>query len=153
MALAVQTYSFENVAAVLSGPGAPAIPIGVEAAVADEGITVAMEEDKDLMTGGADGSGMHTLRAGNRAKLTVRLLLTSPINGFLALAYNFQRGSSVNWGQNTLVITDFARGDLINASQVAFGKFPDLTYSKDGAMREWVFHAIQCKQLLSFIPG
>lgn len=148
-ALALQTYSFANVVAALSGPGAPAIPIGSSAGAADEGITVEMEEDKNVMLGGSDGSVMQVLRAGNRAKITIRLLLTSPVNGLLMAAYDFQKASSATWGQNTLIVTDVARGDLISGQQASFAKAPTTTYSKDGTMREWVFHVGQCEQVLA----
>lgn len=137
--LPLQTYSFGDVFATLSGPGAPAIILGSDAGVAEEGITVEMEEDKNKMTGGSDGSVMHSLREGNRGKMTVRLLLTSPVNGFLNLAYNFQKASSATWGQNTMVVTNLSGGDVHIGQQVSFTKLPRTVYSKDGEMREWVF--------------
>lgn len=146
-AIPLQTYSFLNVVAALSGPGIGSIPMGSSSGAADEGLTVEFEEDKDVMTGGADGSGMHTLRAGNRAKITARFLLTSPINALLEAAYNIQKASSALWGQNALTISDIARGDLINGQGVAFAKNAGTTYSKDGTMREWPFNVIQCEQV------
>lgn len=138
--LPLQTYSFADVFATLIGPGAPAIVIGSSSGNSDEGITIEMEEDKDVMTGGADGSAMHTLRAGKRAKVTIRQLLTSPTNGFLSAAYNFQQTLSTLWGQNVLSIFEIGGGSLHVGSQVAFAKFAGTTYSKDGTMREWVFN-------------
>jgi hypothetical protein len=152
MALQLQTYSFVNVVAALVGPGAPGIPIGSDAGSADEGITVEYEEDKNQMTGGSDGSVMHVLRAGNRGHITIRLLLTSPVNGLLMLAYNFQKQSSNLWGVNTLTISDIARGDLVNAQQVAFKKGAGTTYSKDGQLREWPFDVGQLEQIMALVP-
>lgn len=147
MATPLQTYSFLNVKAALTGPSAGAIPIGSGSGNSEEGITVEMDEDKDNLTIGADGSPMHTLRAGNAGKITVRLLLTSPVNALLEAAYNIQKASAATWGGNTLTVADIARGDLINAQSVAFAKNPTTTYSKDGAMREWVFNCGIIEQL------
>lgn len=146
-ALPVQTYSFDKVFAILAGPGAPGINIGSGAGVADEGIDIEMEEDKDVITGGADGSGMHTLRAGNRGKFAIRLLLTSPINGLLMLSYNFQKADASNWGKNVLTVTNIGGGDTHIGQQVAFARAPKTIYSKDGQMREWGFNAVQLQQI------
>ncbi len=42
------------------------------------------------------------------ARITVRLLKTSPTNAQLATMYRTQIGSSLNWGQNILTVTNIA---------------------------------------------
>jgi hypothetical protein len=135
------TYSFLNVAATITGPGG-SFSLGSGSGDAEEGITVAMVDDKDAMTTGADGSIMHSLRASNSGRLSVRLLKTSPVNALLSALYNYQRTSSSYWGQNVLVVSDVARGDVVTGSQIAFTKQPDIVYAKDGNMNEWTFQGV-----------
>jgi hypothetical protein len=132
------TYSFMDVAASITGPGG-SFALGYAQANAEEGITVTMKEAKNEMTIGADGSVMHSLHAGNGGSVTLRYLKTAPVNHQLAAMYDFQRVSSAVWGNNVLVISDPARGDQISCRQVAFQKWPDVTYAKDGGTLEWVF--------------
>ncbi len=142
MATIYSTYSFLNIAATLTGPGG-AIPLGSGSGVAEEGITVAQAEDKNKMDIGADGTGMNTLHADKSGEISIRLLKSSPTNNALQTLYNFQSISSANWGQNVLLISDTARGDIITCIGVAFRRRPSLTYSKDPQMNEWQFTALQ----------
>jgi hypothetical protein len=66
----------------------------------------------------------------------------------LAVLYDAQRVSSALWGQNTIVISDPARGDTITCTQVAFQRWPNVTYAKDGGVQEWAFHAGRIDGLL-----
>ena len=134
----MSSYSFLNVQAAIAGPGG-AFPIGSQSGVAEEGITIDNVEEKDLGTVGAGGELMHSLRASDVAKLTLRLLKTSPVNAQLSNMYNFQKSSSLYWGQNTLTVNDTIRGDVEELTICAFMKPPANTYSKDGAMMEWEF--------------
>lgn len=143
----MSTYSFLDVTAAISGPGGN-FQLGSSSGAAEEGISVAMAEDKNTMTLGADGSGMHSLHAAKSGTVTVRLLKTSQVNGQLAEMYGFQTKSSANHGQNTITIRDVARGDTITCQQCAFKKFPDLTFAKDGGTVEWTFDAIVIDQQL-----
>lgn len=144
----MSTYSFKNVAATLLATGGVAVPLGSTSGAAEEGVTIAMVEDKDTLTIGADGSAMHSLHAGNAAKITVRLLKTSPTNAALSAIYNLQRSSSALWGSNVLVVSDPVRGDVITATGVAFSKQPDLTFAKEGGMCSWEFLAGNIDQVL-----
>lgn len=141
------TYSFINVNAAIEGPGG-AFSLGYGSGNAEEGITTSMVEDKDTMTIGADGAGMHSLHAGKAGTVTIRLLQTAPANQQLSLLYDYQQLSSANWGQNIVTIRDSARGDVIVCQGCAFKKVPDLTYAKDGGTVEWVFNSIQIDTLL-----
>lgn len=141
------TYSFLDVQASISGPGGN-FSIGSSAGVAEEGITVAMIEDKNTMTIGADGEGMNSLHGGNAGSLTLRLLKTSPVNAQLMTMYNSQKASSATWGQNVLVVSDTIRGDVVSATGCSFKKIPDLTYAKEGGMNEWTFDAIRVNEIL-----
>lgn len=141
------TYSFLNISAFIAGPGIAA-NMGAGAAVAEEGITIEAAEDKNVMTIGADGRGQHSLIASDAAKVTVRILKTSPLNALLMAAYDFQSASSALWGQNVITITDSGRGDATVLQTVAFTKKPVLTYAKEGGMIEWTFDAIKATSVL-----
>lgn len=132
------SYSFLNVQATFAGPDGT-YPIGSGSGVAEEGITIEMLEDKTDMKVGADGQIMHSLRASNAARITLRLLKTSPVNAQLQNSYNFQKSNVIFWGQNIIKVSDTIRGDLITATDVAFAKQPVVVYSKDANMNEWQF--------------
>lgn len=141
------TYSFQDVVAAISGVGG-SINLASGAAVAEEGITIESVEDKNVMTIGADGSGMHSLVANEASTVTVRLLKTSPVNAQLQLMYNLQTKSSLTHGKNVISIRDVVRGDSITLTQVAFKKRPSINYAKEGGMVEWTFDAVKTTQVL-----
>jgi hypothetical protein len=141
-------YSFLDVTAVIFGPGGTFSLSGADTGSAEEGLTIAMSEDKDTMRIGADGSPMHQLNANNSGTLTIRLLKTSPVNFLLSAMYDFQRLSSANWGQNVIVVREVATGDFITAQSVAFKKWPDLTFAKDAGNNEWQFNCGQIDGIL-----
>lgn len=140
-------YSFLNISCLIAGPGIAA-NLAAGAAAAEEGITIEAAEDKNVMTIGADGKGMHSLIASDAAKATVRLLKTSPQNAILMAAYDLQTVSSALHGINTITCRDSARGDLSVLQAVAFRKKPTLTYAKEGGMMEWEFDCIQANSIL-----
>lgn len=142
-----KTYSFLDVAASIQGPGG-AFPLGSGAGIAEEGITITPTGPMNGMLIGADGEGMHSLYADRSAKITVRLLKTSPTNKLLSEMVAFQRSSGSLHGQNTLVINDMSRNDSIAGRQVAFAKIPDITYAKDGGTVEWEFDAVRMDPIL-----
>lgn len=140
-------YSFLDVNASFAGPtGAFSLTGGS----AEEGITIAMREDKNLMVVGADGSVQHSLRADNSATITIRLLKNSPTNSLLSGQYNIQKSSSTLWGQNVINI-NASIGDEIIATSVAFKKQPSVTYAKDGGMNEWEFEGVVTEVLAASI--
>lgn len=140
-----KTYSFRDTKAAITGPGGS---FSITNGSAEEGITIAMREDKNNLLIGADGSGMHSLRADKSGTITVRLLKNSPTNAILSGMYNFQTASSTTHGQNVITITSTI-GDVITATGVAFKKQPDITYSKDGNINEWSFEAIEVTEILA----
>lgn len=137
----MQTYSFQDVVATIVGVGG-FVPLAAGASAAEEGITVEPVGDKNVMTIGAGGEGMHSLVADNSSTVTVRLLKTSPVNAALQLMYDLQTLSSLVHGKNVITITDIARGDVIVLTSVAFKKRPTITYAKEGGMMEWTFDAV-----------
>lgn len=141
-------YSFLNVVATISGPGAAGLNLGAGAANSEEGITIEAVEDKNVMTIGADGQGQHSLIASDACKVTVRLLKTSPVNAALMDMYNLQSVSSALWGQNTITIVDSARNDVTVVQTAAFNKKPTVTYAKEAGMNEWIFDAIKANTVL-----
>lgn len=135
----MSTYSFKDINAAISGPGGSFI---LNSGSAEEGITITPLEDKNIMQMGADGSGQHSLVAGEASNVVVNLLKTSPVNALLQQLYNYQTSSSVLHGKNTIVLTDLGRGDVVTLSKVAFKKAPDLSYAKEAGMNAWEFDAI-----------
>jgi len=147
----MSAYSFLNVQASLVGPGITA-QIGSSAGSAKEGISTAFDEDKVTVTTGADGSIMTSLRASMTGRIHIRLLKTSPINATLSQAFNFQRVSAANTGQNTIRVVDKARGDVVTGRQMAFVKHPDNVWAEEGNTLEWVFQGIVNEVLGAGIP-
>lgn len=141
------TYSFLDVSATLVGAGA-VIDLGAGSANSEEGITVSAAGDKNTMTIGADGEGMHSLNADKSGTVTVRLLQTSPQNAKLMALYDAQSLSSSLWGQNVITITNSASGDATGCRSCAFKKRPDLTYKKAGGLVEWVFDVLKIDTIL-----
>lgn len=138
----MSTYGFMDCQCSLTSDDA-VIDLGYGAAVADEGITVAMAGEKNTMTIGADGEGMHSLHSDKSGQVTVRLLKTSPTNAKLNNLYNMQQGNTRKWGRNTITLNHTGSGDNITASKCAFKKQPDYVNAKDGALVEWVFDVIK----------
>ena len=132
------TYSFMDVQAAITGPGG-SFNLGYGSSNSEEGITVTMVEDKNIMVTGADGSPMHSLRAGRSGQFTIHLLKTSPTNALLSQLYNTQTISSALHGKNVITIRNLASDDVITGAQCAFKKLPDITYAKDATMMNWVF--------------
>jgi hypothetical protein len=140
-------YSFEDVQATITGPGGT-ISLGAGSGNAKEGISVEFIDDKDNMLMGADGSGVHSLRASNAARILVRLLKTSPVNAALNTQYNYQRQSTLFWGKNIVTVTNPITGDDYQASEVAYQKHPSVTWAEDANFNEWSFNAIKCNPVL-----
>jgi hypothetical protein len=132
------TYSFIDVSASIVGPGG-AFSLSGEGN-ADEGITISMNDDKDILTVGADGTPMHTLVASKAGKVSVSLLKVSPVNAKLMALYDAQSQSSALWGKNTITVTN-ANGDANSARSVAFVKKANVGYSKAGETMVWEFNA------------
>lgn len=141
-------YSFLDVQAAISGPGGAFPLAGDESGISQEGISIEPTGDKNIMTIGADGAVMHSLRGDQSGTVTVRLLKTSTVNAALQAMYNYQTASSSRHGQNTIVIRDAVRGDVITCQKAAFAKNSSKTYAEDGGIMEWTFHAGKITGLL-----
>jgi len=141
------TYSFLDVVAAIEGEGG-SINLATGAGSAEEGITIEPIEDKNIMTIGADGAGMHSLVASEASTVTIRLLKTSPVNGQLSQMYNIQTTSSSKHGKNTVTIRDNQRGDTITLTEVAFKKRPTLNFAKEGGTVEWMLDAAKTETIL-----
>jgi len=140
-------YSFEDVQATISGPGGT-FSLGAGSGNAQEGISVEFIDDKDGMLMGADGSGVHSLRASNAATITVRLLKTSPVNAQLSQQYRYQKQSSLFWGQNVVTVTNPVTGDDYHCTEVAYKKHTGITWAQDANINEWAFNAINADPML-----
>lgn len=142
------SYSFRNVLAAIDGPGG-AFPLSGGVGNAKEGITIAATTDENVMTKGADDFTQHSMIEDSSATVTIRLLKSSPVNALLMGLRNSQKlAGSVVWGQNKIVVTDRARGDLHVLTEVAFKKVPDLEYGAEAAPVEWTFDAGHWQPLL-----
>lgn len=141
------TYSFMDVQASIVGPGG-AFSLGYGEAAAEEGITIATGADKNTMTIGADGEGMHSLHADKSGQVTLRYLKTAPVNALLQALYDAQTLDSRLHGKNLITVTQSASGDVTAARSCAFKKKPDLRYAKDGDIVEWIFDAIKIDTIL-----
>lgn len=147
------TYSFENIVAGLTSPAAT-FSIGSDAGAADEGISYRMTEDKTTTTTGAGGDIMHSLHASQTGEIMIRILKTSPVNAQFSTLYNIQKGISGLWGSNTITIQDIVRGDVVTGIFMAFIKFPDGGFTKEGPpTQEWGFRGIIDIQLGTGTPA
>ena len=140
-------YSFLDVNATLVGPGG-FVSLANGAGASEEGITISPSGEIGAMQIGADGYGQHTLHADKSGKVTVSLLKTSPVNQLLSAMYAFQTSSGAAYGQNTIVINDVSRGDVITCSQCGFAKAVDLSFGKSAGMNVWEFNAIRIERTL-----
>jgi hypothetical protein len=140
-------YSFIDTQASLTGPSGN-VNLGYGSGAAEEGITIAMVTDKGVMTIGADGSGMHSLRATKAGTVTVRLLKTSPTNAILEAMYNAESINPAVWGNDTITISQTGVGDLHTCNLCAFKKKPDMKYAQDGDILEWEFNAVKVESIL-----
>ena len=143
----MNVYSFLDVYAALVGPGG-VISLGSGAGNSEEGITITPNGEINTTQIGADGTGQHSLSGDKSARITVRLLKTSPVNQLLMTLYNFQTANAANHGQNTLTLTDKNRGDVVTCQQTAFQRAPDLSYARDAGFIEWEFSAIRVDRAL-----
>lgn len=143
------TYSFLDNMVAISGPNGNFNLGGPGVANSEGGISIVMTEDKNTMTIGAGGEGMHSLHAGKSGTITVRLLKTAPANALLSAMYHADEASGCAWGRNTISIRDLCRGDVITAQEVAYAKFADVTYAKEGGEMVWTFHAVK----IDFVLG
>jgi len=107
----------------------------------EEGIKVTRTVEKNVMTVGADGAVMHSLRAGRQGRITFSLLKTSPGNAILNDLYNTQSVQSARWGRNLITINNLNTGDNITAAFCAFVKQPDNLNRGEGGVMDWEFDA------------
>lgn len=140
-------YSFKDVSVSLVGPTGT-LSLGYGNAVAEEGVDVNAANDKNTMTVGADGEGMHSLHADKSGQITIRLLKTSPQNQKLMAMYDAQAISASLWGKNIITITNSAAADLHVGRECAFKKKPDMKYAKDGDIVSWVFDSVKIDSVL-----
>lgn len=139
-------YSFLGISFAFTGPGGSFTVSN--AGIGDGGIRISMAGDKNRMSIGAAGDGMHSLIASKAGRLTVSLLKTANGNAILNQIYRFQSASASRWGQNLMTLTDVVRGDLIIASSCAFVRQTDLVYAPEGNMNEWAFDSTDIDETL-----
>jgi hypothetical protein len=139
-------YSFLDVQATFTGPGGT-FDIA-SAGVAEEAIRLDMIADKNVMTIGANGDGMHSLRASKAGRVTLQLLKTASANALLSQVYAFQQSSSANWGQNQITITNPVTGDSITCQDGAFVRQSPIGYASEGGINTWTFDFIEIDEIL-----
>ena len=143
--MAQMTYSFLDTNCSIVGPGGA---FDLTGGAAKEGITITPREDKSKLEIGADGSGLHQLRADKSATITIRLLKNSPTNALLSAMYDLQESTSSLWGINMISVNSNI-GDEISLRYVAFKKQPTVTYAEEGPMNEWEMEAVYMDMLLA----
>lgn len=143
----MSTYSFIDVKASLVGPGGM-LDLGAGSALAEEGIEFNPVGDKNTMTIGADGEGMHSLHADKSGTVILRYLKTSPVNAKLMALYDAQSMSSALWGKNLISVTNPTVGDGHVARSCAFKRKPNMVNKKDADIIEWHFDAIKIDSIL-----
>ena len=132
-------YSFLDVQASIEGPGG-SFQLGSGSGNSEEGITIEPTGDKNVMTVGADGSIMHSLRADASGTVTVTLLRVSQTNSKLQNLFDYQTSSSRYHGRNTIVIRNAVSGDVITCTEAAFSKGLSNPYAIEGGRLGWTFH-------------
>jgi hypothetical protein len=153
MPVQLPTFSFADCHAGIAGPGL-SVTLGLGSGVgsAKEGFSFDASEDADRMTIGAGGDGVHALILNRSGKFTCRLLKTSPMNGVLQQALNYQRTSSLFWGRNVIYAANPVTGDSLSCAGVAFTKQPSNTWAEDVNVLDWEFNAISISQQLASLP-
>lgn len=141
------TYSFLDVSATIAGPTGVATIGQGSANAKEEGISVEYANPRNAMTVGADGEGMHTLKADKSGTVTIRLLYTSPVNATLMAMANAQFLSSSAHGNNVITIRNKGNEDVIVCRNVAFTNIPNRSFGEDVGLMEWVFHALKIDNL------
>jgi hypothetical protein len=114
----------------------------------EEGLRITRLREKNIMTEGADGSIMHSLRASKAARIMLSFLKTAPANAALSQVWNAQEGDSSQWGRNSFHITQTSTGDNFTLNSVAFVKFPDTNYRAEGGVMDWEFDVGFCDSIL-----
>lgn len=133
-------YSFLDVSASMTGPGGVALFGGLQGGVAEEGISIRPEGQKNTMTIGAGGTVMNSLRAAKNGLIIVRLLKTSPQNPVLGAMYDAQTISSTLWGTNIIVVTH-PSGEVVTCRSCAFRNPPEMVWATNGNVLEWEIEA------------
>lgn len=139
MPVIAAAYDFLGNQLSITGPGGTFIIGGPDTAAAEEGFSIEYVDDQNASTGGADGSVMMSKIASRRARLTVRLQKTSPVNALLNSMWRTQHANAADWGTNVITHRDIARGDSNTLTQCAFARHPGVTYAIRGNTMEWVF--------------
>ena len=140
------SYSFLDVKASVSGPGGSFSLSDFE--LSDEGVTLAQTADKNTLTTGANGDGMHSMKASRAVRATVTLLKTGNGNAQLNAMYRYQAVSSARWGQNIITITNAVTGDSVTLTAGAFVRQTDLGYKTEGGVNVWAYDVIDSEQIL-----
>ncbi len=146
------TYSFLDCQASIDGPGG-SFACGNGSGIAEEGISIEPTTEIATMVIGADGTGQHNLMADRSGKVTFNVLKTSPLNALMMQLYEFQTSAGYLYGQNTIVVSDSARGDVITMAQAGFAKAPTIKYGKVGEMQVWEFKAVNITRVLGGSGG
>lgn len=142
-----KTYSFLDTHATISAPSG-SFDIADSGGVANEGITITMIADKDVMTIGANGDGMHTLVASDAGRVEIALLKEGPGNAMLNALYRYQKQSAATWGGIQLTLQNPSTGDAVTCAGGAFIKQSDLGYRTEAGNNVWAFNFVFVDEVL-----
>ena len=143
------TYSFVDTVIAIAGPGGG---FSLKDGAAEEGIEISPRDDKSMLTIGANGDGIHSLRADKSASITLSLLKNSSTNVALSTMYAFQQNSSLLWGKNIITLTTLF-GESLVLSGVAFKKRPTTSFQKDATLLVWEMEALYYEYVATNIVG
>ena len=114
-------------------------------------VTITYNADAFATVVGARGDVTRSKSSNRTARVTVRLMQTSPSNDLLSTIHNLDLSSPNGAGVFTLAIRDSATGRSVYAAVSAWiVKFPDTNFDATDTPREWV---IETDRLESFIGG
>lgn len=136
------SYSFLDTQMAIAGPNG-SVNVGPGSGVTEGGVSIAFVEEKNTMQIGADGEGQHSLHAGRASTVTIRLQKVSPVNAVLQAMYDLDTAGGRQHGQNTFSFRDLVRGDSGTGEEVAFAKFPDVSYAKEAGEMVWTFQVVK----------
>ncbi len=134
--MAVKNYDFKQIAVILGG-----FPIQ---GFAEDGLTVAFDEDSFMLNTGADGEQTRSRSNNESALITLRLMQTSESNAVLNNFYQADKAGGT--GKFAFLIKDLNGSELHAAEEAWVQKPPEAAFGKESATREWT---IRCGRMTS----
>lgn len=114
-------------------------------------ITVQYNADAFAIVVGSRGDVARSKSSNRSARITVRLMQTSPSNDLLSTLHNLDLSAPNGAGVFALALRDGETGRAVHTAVHAWiVKFPDINYDMTDTAREWV---IETDRLEAFVAG